>query len=176
MDFKSLQDRRQAILGGPWNFFRDLIIFREPRRLQTPSSMTFDDLAIWVQCFNVPLVLMHKDFLEKVGSQIGEVEEIDTRDNGFAMGRFARIRIRIDVNKPLRQYVRIAVNQREEDIIIILSYERLPDFCYNCGCIGHSFRDCEIVPVEQGKFTFGSWLKAPAKGGGIKPRTLSPIK
>lgn len=42
---------------------------------------------------------MHKDFLEKLGSQIGKVEEIDAMENGFAMGRFARIRIRIEVNQ-----------------------------------------------------------------------------
>lgn len=91
LDFKSPQDRRWALSGGLGNFFRDLIIFREPRSLQTPSSMTFDDLSIWVQCYNLPLVLMYKDFLEKVGSQIGVVKEIDTRENGLAMGRYVRM-------------------------------------------------------------------------------------
>lgn len=99
---------------GPWNFFRDVIIFREPRRLQTPNNMTFDELSIWVQCYNLLMVLMHKDFLKKVGSKVGIVEEIDTRENGFAMGHYARLRISIDVNKPLKQCVRVALNKGDE--------------------------------------------------------------
>lgn len=176
LDFKSLQDRRRAIAGGPWNFFRDLIIFREPRGLQTPSMLNFDDISIWVQCYNIPLILMHKIFLEKVGSMIGTVEEIDTRDNGFAMGRYARIKVRLNINHPLKKHVRVHVNQEEEEIIILLSYERLPDFCHNCGCIGHSFRDCKTTPMEKGKLSYGNWLKAPNRGDGAKHRPHSPTK
>lgn len=141
LDFNSLQDRKRAIAGGPWNFFRDLIIFREPNGLNSPSMLNFDELSIWVQCYNIPLILMHKDFLEKVGSKIGKMEEVDIRDNGLAMGRYARIKVRIDITQPLKKHIRVQINQNYEEVIILLSYERLPDFCYKCGCIGHSFKE-----------------------------------
>lgn len=102
LDFKSTQDRRRAISGGPWNFFRNMIIFREPCGLQPPSLLNFDELSIWVQCYNLPMILMHKEFLEKMGSKIGIVEEIDTQENGLAMGRYARILVRIDIKQPLK--------------------------------------------------------------------------
>lgn len=85
LDFKSMRDRRRAISGGPWHFFRYLIIFREPCGLQSPSMMNFDELSIWVQCYNIPLILMYKEFQEKMGSQLGIVEEIDTRENGLVL-------------------------------------------------------------------------------------------
>lgn len=50
------------------------------------------------------------------------------------------------------------------------------DFCYNCGCIGHSFWDCEITMAEKGKLSYDSWLKAPSRAGGIKSRPFSPNK
>lgn len=86
LDLKSTQDRMRAILEV-WNFFRNLIIFREPCGLQPPSMLNFDELSIWVQCYNLALILMHKEILEKMGSKIGIVEEIDTRENDLAMGR-----------------------------------------------------------------------------------------
>lgn len=176
LNFKSLQDKKRAISGGPFCFFRDLIIFREPCGLQTPSMLNYDELSIWVQCYNLPLVLMHKYFLVEVGRKIGKVEEVDTRDNGIAMGRYARIRVRLDIKQPLKKHIRVHVNQEEEEVIILLSCERLPDFCYSCGRIGHSFRDCETSSVEKGNLNYGSWLKAPNRGGGVKPHTSSPKK
>lgn len=83
-----------------------------------------------------------------MGNQIGVVEEIDVRENGFAMGRYALLRIRLDLRKPLQKYIRISVRSEEEYVIVLLSYERLLDFCYNCGLIGHPFRVCETDPAE----------------------------
>ncbi|XP_073025102.1 uncharacterized protein [Primulina eburnea] len=105
LDFKSLQDRKRAISGGPWNIFRNLILFREPRGLQTPSMLSFTDVLFWIQCYNLPIACMHKGILEILGRHLGHIEEIDTRDNGLAMGRYARLKVRIDISKPLKQHV-----------------------------------------------------------------------
>lgn len=91
--------------------------------MQPPSMLNFDELFIWVQCYNLPLILMHKEFLEKMGSKIRIVEEIDTRENGIAMGRYARIRVCIDIKQPLKKHIRVHVTQRAEEVIIMLSYE-----------------------------------------------------
>ncbi|XP_073124567.1 uncharacterized protein [Henckelia pumila] len=176
LDFKALQDRVRALKGGPWNFFKDLIIFVEPKGMQNSRTMSFDTISIWTQCYNLPLACMHRDILKKVGSQIGVVEEVDTREDGFSSGRFARIRVRLDVSKPIKKFISISSRQDNEDIIVPLAYERLPDYCYNCGCIGHSFRDCTTVPVEQGKLDFGSWLRAIHPKGGTRSRQSHPEK
>ncbi|XP_073151980.1 uncharacterized protein [Henckelia pumila] len=170
LDFKSLQDRKQAFSGGPWNIFRNLIVFRELCGLQNVTAMNFDTMPIWIQCYNLPLVLMHKDFLQKLGSQLGDVEEIDTRENGFSMGKFARLRVRLDLRQPLKKHIRLKIQSGQEDVFVLLSYERLPDFCHNCGIIGHSFRDCENSWLEKGKLTYDSWLKAPLRGSGPKAK------
>lgn len=85
--------------------------------------MKFDEISIWVQCYNLPMILMHKDLLQKIGSHVGAVEVIDTRENGFCIGRYVRIRVRIDVTKPLKQFVRVSTNPVDEDVCVILSYE-----------------------------------------------------
>lgn len=150
--------------------------FQEPQGLQTPSMINFEEISIWVQCYNLPLVLLHKDFIQKGGSKVGVVGEIDRRENGLSLGRYARIKVHINVNRPLKQHIRVYVNKDDDDVIVLLSYERLPYFCYNCGHIGYAFRDCEGALLEKGKLMLGSCLKAPAKESGSKVRPPSPNK
>ncbi|XP_073049661.1 uncharacterized protein [Primulina eburnea] len=175
-DFSSISDHRRALHGGPWNFFRDLIIFEEPRGAQNPRDMSFNKISFCVQCYNLPLICMHRDVLRKVGSLIGEVEEIDTNEYGYAMGRAARMRVCIDVNKPLKKSISVSVNQDEDDVIVVLTYDKLPDFCYNCVCIGHSFRDCASKQANEGKLAYGGWLIATSHKGVTKTQRTSPGK
>ncbi|XP_073030649.1 uncharacterized protein [Primulina eburnea] len=95
--FYSLRDRNRALTEGPWNFARNLLIFKEPIGRQNPRTMTFDETNFWVQLHNIPLAFMHEELLLKLGRQIGPVVEMDRGENGALMGRFARIRIRINL-------------------------------------------------------------------------------
>lgn len=52
-----------------------------------------------------------------------------------------RIKVKIDVLKPLRRVVRMLDKDGEEKIRFI-KYERLPDFCYACGVIAHTLKTC----------------------------------
>lgn len=77
MDFTSPVDRKRVLHEGPWNLFRDLIVIKESQGFNGPGSMHFDKITIWVQCNNVPIAIINRNILEKIGSQIGEVEELD---------------------------------------------------------------------------------------------------
>ncbi|KAK7259163.1 hypothetical protein RIF29_24762 [Crotalaria pallida] len=39
-----------------------------------------------------------------------------------------------------------------------LQYKRLPNFCYNCGILGHGEKDCENELVK-GEKMYGEWLQ-----------------
>ena len=49
--------------------------------------------------------------------------------------------------------------------MVSLKYERLPEFCYACGKIGHGMKECidkeaRKVALDGSQTRFGSWLKA----------------
>ncbi|KAL5801796.1 hypothetical protein ACOSQ3_033428 [Xanthoceras sorbifolium] len=50
-------------------------------------------------------------------------------------------------------------------ITALIKYERLPDFCYGCGFIGHSVKECHNSEVRKSIMEgvepkFGVWLRA----------------
>ncbi|KAJ4723314.1 Zinc knuckle CX2CX4HX4C [Melia azedarach] len=100
-------------------------------------------------------------------SKIWFVEDIDSDPNGSCFGKFLRVRISIDITKPLRRGIKIKLQVEEECTVLPLLYERLPDFCFYCGCIGHVFRECTSssphvmsMTVKDKQFEYGPWLRA----------------
>ena len=42
-----------------------------------------------------------------------------------------------------------------------IRYERLPDFCFCCGTLGHQFRECiKYKDQKQEDLAFSPWLRA----------------
>lgn len=93
----------------------------------------------------LPLELMNKAAGEEIGAMIGEVLMVDAEEDGMAFGECLRIKIRLDVCKPLMHGVMIDLGDEEEErkLWCPLSYEFLSDFCYTCGLIGHTDQLCE---------------------------------
>ncbi|KAL5857646.1 hypothetical protein ACOSQ3_005104 [Xanthoceras sorbifolium] len=162
--FRNLRDRQRILTGGPWNFDRSLLVLEQPRGNGYVDTMSFSMVEFWVQVHNVPLVCMTKDIGLFIGRQIVEVYEIDLGATGDCYGKFLHIKILVDVRKPLRRCVRIDLDGSGTISTMLLKYERLPEFCFQCGILGHATRECldlnhEIMGGSQ-KFEYGTWLRA----------------
>ena len=95
-------------------------------------------------------------------------------------GDFLRVRVEIDVSKPLCRGRKIAMNA-DEFIWVAFKYEKLPNFCYWCGRVSHADKECEIWLASKGKLTqeqqeYGAWIRAlPHNPGKISVTTVSGI-
>jgi hypothetical protein len=75
--------------------------------------------------------------------------EVD--DDERAVGRYLRVKVKLDITKPLMRGVTVFVGENEDKPLwCSVEYEfLLPDFCYICGLIGHVDKPCG-TQLEKG--------------------------
>ncbi|MBA0817519.1 hypothetical protein Gohar_021890, partial [Gossypium harknessii] len=66
-------------------------------------------------------------------------------------GEWCRLKINLDVQKPLRRSIFVSVNNKNK-WWISFKYEKLPTFCFGCGKLGHGLPGCNSLnPAEKTK-------------------------
>ncbi|KAL5752550.1 hypothetical protein ACOSQ2_023057 [Xanthoceras sorbifolium] len=100
-------------------------------------------------------------FAKLLAERIGTVVEIPAEPKD-CRGKFLWVRVGIDVTKPLKRGLKVKL----EDLLVAASikYERLPEFYFACGLLGHELRDCDDETarreaLEGSSTKFGSWLR-----------------
>lgn len=66
------------------------------RHLNSPSTKA----SFWVRMMNLPLACMVREVGIKLGTSVGQVEEVDTDKEGVGWGEFLRVKIKVDLYKP----------------------------------------------------------------------------
>lgn len=79
-------------------------------------------------------------------------------------GEFLRVRIAIDISKPLPRCRKLWFEGKQIGWVGI-KYERLPNFCYWCGRLSHGDRDCELwtrgkESMKKDDQQFREWMRA----------------
>ncbi|KAL8148422.1 hypothetical protein AgCh_005694 [Apium graveolens] len=124
-----------------------------------------EDVEMRVQVYDIPRGLMSENILRSIGTSIGKFVKMDANTLDEIWKSFVRIRVTLNVQKPLKRRVKI---KREGDgrSWVNFKYERLGAFCFVCGILGHSKRDCSIVDANSYKVVdraYGVWLRTPPK-------------
>ena len=71
-----------------------------------------------------------------LGEFIGDVEEVETDNDQDAWGRYLKVRVSLNVSKPLKRGKMIPVAGGGKTLATF-RYERLSDICYVCGRMDH---------------------------------------
>jgi hypothetical protein len=79
------------------------------------------------------------------------------------VGGYLRVRITVDVDKPLRRGILINSAARKSRDWYEIQYEHVPHFCFSYGRLGHSELFCPTPGQrdDEGKWPFGTGLRAP---------------
>ncbi|KAK9221992.1 hypothetical protein WN944_010423 [Citrus x changshan-huyou] len=187
--FATEADKRRILAGGPWHFNRALMVLIEPTSIRELTKLSFSHVSFWIQIHNVPIMCMNEETIRDFGKEIGKVEEVGTNAAGECIGKYARLRVPVDVTKPLVKVLSLepeedgeeGVDMENEDIeaekkeekrqeiVMLVLYEKLLNFCYVYGCVGHQFRECiQFKNQSRDEMAYGPWLKAPTNAEKIK--------
>lgn len=97
---------------------------------------------------------------KELGNKIGEFLEIDQDRDDLFWGESIRIKVLLDISKPLRRGFMLRAEEIEGDCWVTIRYERLPDFCFNCGRLDHLVKECiekeDDTDMDMSNLEFGA--------------------
>ena len=103
---------------------------------------------------------MSQEVGEEIGSKLGKFIEVDRRSWQFDLAKFMRVRVELEIDKPLRRWAYIASSDGEW-LWLTFKYERLPTVCFIYGKLGHDKKHCPTFDVWQTAYhQYGDWLRA----------------
>ncbi|XP_042983285.1 uncharacterized protein LOC122312689 [Carya illinoinensis] len=156
ISFANIADKQRVWSGRPWLFDYHLFVLKPLDENIPPQKMKFLQERFWVQLHDMPLSCMNENRGKQIGNTIGVVEEVDVKEDGSGWGRFLRVLIDVDLYKPLARCR--TINVGGDKIWIPIRYEKLPIFCFSCGCIVHDKGGC--ANKGGGADQYGTWLRA----------------
>ncbi|XP_059631012.1 uncharacterized protein LOC132273921 [Cornus florida] len=155
--------RRRVVLGGPWHFDKHLVVMRA--WTDDDSCIIFNDshftrTPFWIQVLDLPIKFLNEAAAEKIAGEVGKCLKVQIRDKGSEEGggRMLRLRIELDITKPLRRGIHLL--DSEHIFWAPFRYEKLGSFCYICGCVGHTQWSCPQSSEIGGFYQYGPWLRA----------------
>lgn len=160
LEFQSAGDFRFATGGGPWIYRGDAFLITEYDGKSRPSDVKLNSLPVWVRIYDLPLSMMTETMGKLIGARLGEVRKVAVDDQGRAWDDFMRVRVEDPVDKPLTRWLKL--KDKESSSVVQrydVKYERIPQFCFYCGHIGHMERECDL-PSDKQTVRFGLNLRA----------------
>ncbi|KAK2638577.1 hypothetical protein Ddye_026372 [Dipteronia dyeriana] len=85
---------------------------------------------------------MTKEIVTSLGEMIWEVHDFDNGITTDISGRYLRVRIMVSVDRPLLRSLWVDLLWDGNISTMLLQYERILDYCFKCGCLGHVLDEC----------------------------------
>ncbi|XP_042962402.1 uncharacterized protein LOC122296666 [Carya illinoinensis] len=147
IEFQKMMDKEKVLGGRTWFFDRCLLAIQEVDETQSINALQFRYEPFWVQLHNLPLVTVTETFGEEFAASIGPVIRVEAGSDGRAWGRCLRVRVAVDLHKPLMRGKWLGVDGKQH--WISFKYERLQNFCFQCDTLSHKGRTCVRSRVDQ---------------------------
>lgn len=154
------EDYQKALLGRPWVVFGHYFTVNPWEPELSPNHLEITQVYAWVRLPGLPFHYYHKHVLRTIGDLIGEVLKIDYNTAGGEKARFARLAVKVDLQRPLVYKLVL------DGITQFVEYEGLPVICYQCGCYGHVDVTC---PQRAPPSSAGPHVTPP-----VAPPTTAP--
>jgi hypothetical protein len=134
--FDEEEDKNKVINGGPWMIFDHYLAFRQWSPNFNAATATIDKTMAWIRIPSLNLVYYDESLLWAVASMVGTPVKVDMHTLQVARGKFARLCVEIDLTKPV--VGKVGINGEWYHV----QYEGLHVICTQCGCYGHTLKDC----------------------------------
>ncbi|CAN1767560.1 hypothetical protein LINPERHAP1_LOCUS10307 [Linum perenne] len=163
--FNHIVDLKRVLELGSWLFDESLLVLHELKPGEHPNSVELCHADYWVRVYDLPPSFYSMAVGKALGNYVGDFLEYDENNMMTFDREYMRLKVRLDVRKPLKREKKLRV-EGGECVTGTFKYEKLPTFCYICGRMGHIDRYCEAlfqVPEEQIVRLWSEELRAPMR-------------
>ena len=112
--FEDEADRERVMMGEPWAYDKHLVVLQRIEEEEAIDNVVFQETSLWVQLHGLPVRKMNPDIASILISSLGRVEQIAESEASTDGGHAMRIRIRLDVTKPLSRGRKARLEQGRE--------------------------------------------------------------
>lgn len=130
-----------------------------------PSLIELKKIDIWMKIHDLPDGFFPK--IKALFSTGCEYIYSEPKSQDFE-GNFFHVRVKIDVTKPLKNAVSLVIKGKRE--IFRVKFERLPDWCTDCGNLGRLYKECGDRVHSPKALVFkdlrATWFRGVGRGSG----------
>lgn len=159
--FFHYRDMQTVLKRGPWYFDNNLLVLDALPDNTPPQTVPLLSVPFWVRIHDVPTAFMTERVGKDLGNFIGEFLEYDVKNSSNHLRQYMRIRVLLNVTKPLKRQKKIK-RPGGDTLTVRFKYERLGNFCYYCGILGHIEDYCDklyAVESDDGIRHWGSEIR-----------------
>lgn len=145
--FTNAEAVEYVLIEGPWTVMGYYLVVQQWNSSFDVSTNRIDKIVAWIRLAEMNIHYYHKNIIRRLGGIVGPVIRIDYKTVEAQQGKYARMAVEIDLQKPLVS--RFNFNGRVQKV----EYEYMPTICFGCGKFGH-YRDAcmdadDIDPREK---------------------------
>ncbi|XVF75565.1 hypothetical protein PTKIN_Ptkin13bG0197000 [Pterospermum kingtungense] len=101
--FEDESERGMVLVKQLWAFNKSLLVLNEFDGVQSIGEVDLNWYPFWVQIYGLPISLMTERIGIVLGEYVGAVEEVNLGENATTRGKCLRVRVLLNVNKPLKR-------------------------------------------------------------------------
>jgi hypothetical protein len=146
------------------------MVIEECDGLVNTETISLDSIRVWARIMGLPDLVRNKPSVTRLAEKLGEVIEVEMGINGVNYVKYARVYLRIKLKNPLMRVVLGRVDPGKEPQQFRVLYEKMPQFCAQCGVIGHVADECGDGSHDPKKFQYGDFMMVPQEDFYYQPR------
>lgn len=151
--FSSLEDVQRVRLVSVWTITWGILKIFPWSKDFTLTTLKKTSAQAWIRNHGLSQEYWRPRILLAIASSIGTPICIDSASNKCAFerpfGHFVRVLVDLDMTKELSY--KVLVERIGFAFFVDIEYEKLPEFCKYCTCIGHSDINCKRKEVSKGQ-------------------------
>ncbi|KAA3459484.1 reverse transcriptase [Gossypium australe] len=162
--FYHRMDLERVLKGCPWTFNNHLLVLHVIQWGEDPLRIPLIKASFWIQIHDIPTGFYSENLAIQLGNFLGEFMEYDGSSLGKENRNYMRIRVKIDVRRPLKKRKQILCYGRLS--YVKFRYERLSLFCFFCGRLGHNDLFCDakmLLGMEVAEMGWDLSLRAQSR-------------